>query len=441
MNDSLDKTNPGFLIPLAQFLRPEKLEDFVGQQRLVGKNKILYNAINTDKIQSYLFWGPPGSGKTTLANIIAKTTHSKIIMLNSVNASTKTLKDIFEAAQEAKKNNIKTILFIDEIHRFNKTQQDLFLPFVESGTIYLISATTENPSFEINSQLLSRLKILRLYPLEEADIELIIKNAINKKNEWNPAAEGIEITEECIDILKKSANGDGRQALNILETALINAIALNIKIIEKSNLADAMQTVFMNYDKTGEEHYNIISALHKSLRGSDVNASIYWCVRMLESGEEPLYLARRLIRMASEDVGVADTNALTVATNAYNIFKMLGSPEGELAIVEAVIYLASAPKSNTVYEAYNSAKKFIAEDGYKAVPLHLCNAPTKMMKQMGYSKNYKYPFNFQYNFVSENYFPEGVNNPKFYIPSNFGFEKEIAKRMEFWENLKRKFPS
>ncbi|MBP7653803.1 replication-associated recombination protein A [Candidatus Dependentiae bacterium] len=438
MNDSPAKQNSDFFIPLAQFLRPDKLEDFVGQGHLVKKNKILYNAILSDKIQSYLFWGPPGSGKTTLANIIARTTNSKIIMLNSVNASTKSLKEIFETAEYEKKNNIKTILFIDEIHRFNKNQQDLFLPYVETGTIYLISATTENPSFEINSQLLSRLKVLKLYPLTVDDIEKILRNAVLKKNEWNHLLADIEVSEDCIDILKNSVNGDGRQALNILETSFINAIAQNTKIISKTELSDAMQTVFMNYDKTGEEHYNIISALHKSLRGSDVNASIYWCVRMLESGEDPLYLARRLIRMSSEDIGVADTNAMTVALNAYNVYKMLGSPEGELAIIEAVIYLASAPKSNSVYMAYNSAKKFIAEDGYRSVPLHICNAPTKMMKQMGYSNNYKYPFDYKYNFVDENYFPEGISNSRFYSPSNFGFEKEIIKRIEFWENLKNK---
>ncbi|HPP87267.1 MAG TPA: replication-associated recombination protein A [bacterium] len=423
--------------PLAQFLRPKTLDEFIGQRHLTAPNKILYNALKSNKIQSYLFWGPPGTGKTTLANIIANTTNSKIIMLNSIAANTKILKEIFETAEnDLKNNNIKTILFIDEIHRFNKTQQDLFLPYIEHGIIYLISATTENPSFEINSQLLSRMKVLRLYPLTINDLKQIIKNALTRCSEWNCKLTQVKYTDEIIDIIASIVNGDARQALNILETTFINMLAQNNFELTKEIVKESAQTVFMNYDKTGEEHYNIISALHKSMRGSDINAAIYWCARMLEGGEDPLYICRRLIRMATEDIGVADTNALTVALNAYQTYTILGSPEGELAILEAVIYLTAAPKSNSVYTAYNSVKEFIAKDGYRPVPLHICNAPTKLMKDLGYSKNYKYPFNYKYNYVGEKYFPDEISEQEFYKPSNFGFEKEIKKRIEFWQNLK-----
>lgn len=425
-------------VPLAQFLRPADLDGFIGQSHITGPKKILFNAIKSGNLQSFLFWGPPGSGKTTLANIIAKKTSSIIVMLNSVNANTKILKEIFdESEKNFKEKKIKTILFIDEIHRFNKTQQDLFLPYVEKGIVYLISATTENPSFEINSQLLSRLKVLRLYPLKESDIMLVIKNALEKKHLWRSGLAEVECSDEVINILKNSTNGDARLTLNILESMFIAALAQGVKILTRAELADAAGSIFLQYDKAGDEHFNLISALHKSLRGSDIDASIYWCCRILEGGEDPLYICRRIIRMATEDIGAADPNALTIALNAYKTYDMLGSPEGELAIMEAVIYLASAPKSNAVYNAYNSCREFIKNDGYRPVPLHLCNAPTKLMKEFGYAKNYKYPFNYKYNFVDENYFPSEIQNQNFYKPSQFGFEKEIFKRIEFWEKLKK----
>jgi len=284
------------------------------------------------------------------------------------------------------------------------------------------------------------MKVLRLYPLTINDLKQIIKNALVRCSEWNCELAQVKYTDEIIDIIASIANGDARQALNILETAFINMIAQNNFELTKETVKESAQTVFMNYDKTGEEHYNIISALHKSMRGSDINAAIYWCARMLEGGEDPLYICRRLIRMATEDIGVADTNALTVALNAYQTYTILGSPEGELAILEAVIYLTAAPKSNSVYTAYNSVKEFIAKDGYRPVPLHICNAPTKLMKDLGYSKNYKYPFNYKYNYVAEKYFPDEIAEQEFYNPSNFGFEKEIKKRIEFWLNLKSNNP-
>jgi len=424
-------------VPLAQFLRPDNLEGFIGQSHITGQKKILFNSIKSGNLQSFLFWGPPGSGKTTLANIIAKKTESIIVMLNSVNANTKILKEVFEEAEKnLNEKKLKTILFIDEIHRFNKSQQDLFLPYVEKGIVYLISATTENPSFEINSQLLSRLKVLRLYPLKENDIGQVIKNAFDKKHLWNSGLADVECSEEVIDILKKSTNGDARLTINILESMFIAALAQGVKILTRVELADAAGSIFLQYDKAGDEHYNLISALHKSLRGSDVNASIYWCCRILEGGEDPLYICRRIIRMAAEDIGAADPNALTIALNAYKTYDMLGSPEGELAIIEAIVYLSSAPKSNALYNAYNACREFVKTDGYRPVPLHLCNAPTKLMKEFGYAKNYKYPFNYKYNFVDEKYFPDSIEEQNFYKPSQFGFEKEITKRMEFWQNLR-----
>jgi putative ATPase len=421
-------------IPLPEFFRPKTLENFFGQEHITARNKILYNSIMTDNIQSYLFWGPPGSGKTTLAAIIANKTSSRIIMLDSITANTQKLKEVFA---EAEQYEGKTILFIDEIHRFNKKQQDIFLPYVEQGKIFLICATTENPSFELNSQLLSRLKILKLQPLSKKDITNIINNVISKITDWNNELENIIIDKTIPSVIADLAKGDARQALSILETALIDLLAENEKTLTEKRILESAQSVYMRYDKKGEEHYNIISALHKSLRGSDIDASIYWCVRMLEGGEDPLYICRRLIRMAAEDVGVADTNALTVALNAFKTYTILGSPEGELAIIEAVIYLASCPKSNSVYNAYNTAKKFVNDNDAYPVPLHISNAPTKLMKNLGYSKGYVYPFDCKYNYSGQNFFPDEIKNAKFYFPYQFGYEKEIQKRIEFWKNLKK----
>ncbi len=428
-------------IPLADRMRPLTLDEFVGQKHLVGKGKILTGIIEKDRLHSIIFWGPPGSGKTTLARIIAEKTKSRFISFSAVTSGIKQIKEIMEIAGYNKKvHNIKTILFVDEIHRFNKAQQDAFLPFVEKGTIILIGATTENPSFEVNSALLSRTKIFVLNRLSSEDIKTLIKRAITDR-ERGLGKCTIKISEDTIDFISQSSDGDARVAYNILELAVSaysNRDSRKTLKIDKALVENVIQKKALLYDKNGEEHFNLISAVHKSLRDSDSDAAVYWTVRMLESGEDPLYIIRRLVRFASEDIGLADPNALNVTISARQSFEFIGPPEGYLAIIEAVIYLALAPKSNSVYTTYKKVKSDVEEFGALPVPYHIRNAPTGLMKDIGYGKGYKYAHNYADAIVSQVHLPDRLLSKKYYNPSNRGFEKELLDRIKKIDILKKK---
>ena len=428
------------LTPLADRLRPEVLDDFVGQKHILGEGSILRKAILEDKISSLIFWGPPGCGKTTLARLLAKTTQAYFISFSAVTSSIKEVKEvILEATKQKDFYNKKTILFIDEIHRFNKAQQDAFLPYVEKGSIILIGATTENPSFEVISPLLSRCKVYVLKQLEAEKIKMILSRAISDK-EKGLGSFKLKISDEALDYLARMSNGDARMALNSLEFAVNTAKPGKdeVRKVDLKIIQEAMQKKALLYDKSGEEHYNIISAFIKSLRGSDPDAALYWMFRMLEAGEDPLYLARRMVILASEDIGNADPQALQVAVAAKEAVEFVGLPEGEFALAQAAIYLATAPKSNAVYEAMNKVKKEIRETQALPVPLHIRNAPTPLMEKLGYGKNYQYPHDFPQHFVAENYLPEELKQRKYYTPGDLGFEQEIKRRMENLEQVKRK---
>jgi putative ATPase len=377
--------------PLADRIRPETLDEFLGQDEIIGPGTVLRGAIERDEIPSMILWGPPGSGKTTLARIIAKMTKAHFVQFSAVTGSVGEVREIIKVARERKKvYGQKTILFVDEIHRFNKAQQDAFLPHVEDGTIVLIGATTENPSFEVISALLSRARVFVLKSLSASDITRIIRRALADK-ERGLGNEPIEIGEETVDFLAKMADGDARAALNALELAVHSAGKEGETIpIDRDLIKQSLQKTHLMYDKGGEEHYNIISALHKSMRGSDANAALYWLGRMLEAGEDPLYVARRLIRFASEDVGLADPQALVQAVAAYQACHFNGMPECNVNLAQAVAYLAKAPKSTKLMWAYEKVKKDIEELPNEGVPLHLRNAPTRLMKELGYGKGYKY---------------------------------------------------
>jgi len=420
--------------PLADRMRPETLDEFMGQQHILGEGSVLRRAIEEDKIQSLIFWGPPGTGKTTLAQIIAKITGAHFISFSAVLSGIKEIKEVMaEAARMKELYKRKTILFVDEVHRFNKAQQDAFLPHVEKGNIVLIGATTENPSFEVISALLSRTKVYTLNPLTEDELKIILKRAIQDK-ERGLGNLNVKLEKDASDYIAQMANGDARIALSTLEFAVLTTgpdkdkkRKITLKIAQET-----MQKKALVYDKSGEEHYNIISAFHKSLRGSDPDAALYWLGRMLAGGEDPLYIARRMVRFASEDVGNADPLALQVAIAAKEAYHFLGSPEGELSLAQAAVYLATAPKSNAVYKAFNLAEEDIQRTKALPVPLHIRNAPTQLMKGLGYGKNYKYPHDFPDHFVDEVYLPENLKDRKYYYPTDFGFEKEIKKRLEWW---------
>ncbi len=427
--------------PLADRMRPRTLDEFVGQKHLVGKGKILREIIENDRLYSIIFWGPPGSGKTTLAKIMAEKTKSRFISFSAVTSGIKQIKEIMEIAKYNKKeHNIKTILFVDEIHRFNKAQQDAFLPFVEKGTIILMGATTENPSFEVNSALLSRTKTFVLYKLSPEDIKILLKRAL-ADSERGLGKYNIKISDETIDFIARFSDGDSRVAYNILELAVSayskenkqKTIDINIPLIE-----NIIQKKALLYDKNGEEHYNLISAVHKSLRDSDPDAAVYWTVRMLESGEDPLYIVRRMVRFASEDVGLADPNALQVAISAKQSFEFIGPPEGYLAIIEAAVYLALAPKSNALYKTYLKVKSDVEEFGSLPVPYHIRNAPTKLMKDIGYGKGYKYAHNYSSAIVDQTHLPDKLLAKKYYYPTDRGFEKELMNRLKNINILKKK---
>jgi ATPase related to the helicase subunit of the Holliday junction resolvase len=436
--------------PLADRMRPLELDEFIGQEHIVGKGKILQRIIEEDRIFSMILWGPPGCGKTTLARIIANKTESKFISYSAVISGIKQIKDVMEIAQvEQKTHNKRTIIFIDEIHRFNKAQQDAFLPYVEEGTIILIGATTENPSFEIISALLSRCKVFVLDKLNENEITVLLKRALTDKKRGY-GNYNIKIDNETIEFLARYSDGDSRIAYNILELAVTSfkidetqetnektlkntPIKIDIRLIE-----NIIQKKALLYDKAGEEHFNIISAMHKSLRGSDPDAAVYWTIRMLESGEDPLYVLRRMVRFASEDIGLADPNALGITIAAKAAFEFIGPPEGYLAIIQAAIYLALTPKSNALYKTYSNAMEDIKRYQSLPVPYHIRNAPTKLMKNIGYSKGYIYPHNHENAIVYQSYLPDEIKGKKYYFPTERGFEKDLKLRLEKITEYKQK---
>jgi putative ATPase len=420
--------------PLADRIRPKTLNEIVGQDHLLGQGKILRQAIETDHIPSMILWGPPGSGKTTLAMIIASTTGAQFMSFSAVLSGVKEIKEVIqEANEEWKYRKRKTILFVDEIHRFNKAQQDAFLPHVEKGTIVLIGATTENPSFEVISPLLSRTKVFTLNSLTEEEVGVILERGLTDK-ERGLGKYSTVIEPDVVEGICRIANGDARVGLNTLEMLVLTTSpnSKGVRHIKKGDLEEVLQRKAFLYDKSGEEHYNLISALHKSLRGSDPDAALYWLGRMLEAGEDPLYIARRMIRFASEDVGIADPQALQVAVSAMEAFHFIGLPEGNLALAEAAVYLATAPKSNALYTAYQGVQRDIKELENMPVPLHIRNAPTSLMKELGYGKGYKYPHDYPEHFVEEEYLPENLRGKIYYHPADEGFEKEIKKRLEYW---------
>ena len=420
-------------VPLAEKIRPNKLEEMVGQEHLLGPDCLIPKALKSGRIFSVIFWGPPGSGKTTLARLIGQYTQFLFRTFSAVNSGVKDLRLIIEEAKKSKENTGKpTILFVDEIHRFNKAQQDGFLPYVESGLIILIGATTQNPSFEVIPPLLSRTRVVILYPLGKKELKTILLLALRDKDRGLGRMD-IEITPDAIEHLVEFSQGDARVVLNNLEEAVYYAsdgqdvqhVQIDVGIVEKTLNRKALP-----YDKDGEEHYNLISAFHKSLRGSDTQASIYWLYRMLMAGEDPLFIGRRMIRFASEDVGLADPNALQVALAAFEAWQKVGPPEAELALAQAAIYLASAPKSNALYLADKAVKEEIEKSGSQQVPLHIRNAPTSLMKKLGYSRGYLYPHNYSEGWVEQEYLPKEIKNRIFYRPTNRGFEQEIRNRKE-----------
>jgi putative ATPase len=414
--------------PLADKLRPKKLSEIVGQEALVGPDGALTRMLETRSLGSLIFWGPPGTGKTTVARLLAEETDLHFQQISAVFSGVADLKKVFEEARGRRETGQGALLFVDEIHRFNRAQQDSFLPVMEDGTVTLVGATTENPSFELNAALLSRARVLVFKPLDATALEKIIARAEEIEGRRLP------LDEEARHLLVRLADGDGRAVLTLAEEVWRGA--RNGEVFDAARLTEIVQRRAPIYDKSQDGHYNLISALHKSVRGSDPDAALYYLARMLDAGEDPLYLARRIVRMASEDIGMADPQALVVANAAKDAYDFLGSPEGELALAQAVIYVATAPKSNAAYVAFGRAKRIAQEGGSLLPPKHILNAPTRLMQEEGYAANYEYDHDAENAFSGQNYFPEQLGRQSFYAPVDRGFEREIKKRMEYWAKLR-----
>jgi putative ATPase len=419
--------------PLAERMRPRRLSEFVGQPHLVGEGSIVRMAAEQDRIFSMILWGPPGCGKTTLARIIAGETRSHYLQFSAVLSGVKEIRAVIdEARRQQQLQRRRTVLFVDEIHRFNKAQQDAFLHHVESGLITLIGATTENPSFEVIAPLLSRCRVVTLNRLTEEDLATIVRQALDDA-ERGLGSQRLTLAPDALELLVRVSDGDGRSALNSLEVAasLTGGAGITRELMEQ-----ALQKKALVYDKSGDGHYNLISALHKSLRGSDPDAALYWMARMLAAGEDPLFIARRMVRFASEDIGNADPQALAVTLAAMEAFRFLGHPEGELALAQAAVYLATAPKSNSIYAAYGSAQDAVTRGGSLPVPLHIRNAPTKLMKELGYGEGYRYAHHYRDAFAPQDYLPDELQGEVFYHPTDRGYERTVAERLERWRKLR-----
>ena len=427
------------LAPLAERMRPRVFDEFVGQEELLAPGKPLREAIERDLLQSIILWGPPGTGKTTLARIIAETTKARFVSFSAALSGIKEIRDVMTHAEGLRRaSGRRTIVFIDEIHRFNKAQQDAFLPRVEAGDIVLIGATTENPSFEVNAALLSRSRVFVLRGLTLEEVAAILARALGD-NERGLGRERVGVEPDALGAIALYANGDARSALNLLELSVAAApIIEGERRVDAARVQQAVQRRALLYDKSGEEHYNLISALHKSMRNSDPDAAVYWLARMVEAGEDPLYIARRLVRFASEDIGNADPQALTVAVAAKDAVHFVGMPEGNTALAQAAIYLATAPKSNAVYEAYTRAAGDAHNDVAQPVPLHLRNAPTRLMKTLEYGKGYRYAHDEADGVADMSCLPSALQGRKYYEPKERGFEKEIKRRLEGWEEIKKR---
>jgi putative ATPase len=423
--------NPEGIAPLAEKMRPEKMEYMLGQPHLLGPEASFRRALESGRVFPVIFWGPPGSGKTTLARMIATYTHYPFRAFSAVTSGVRDLRGVIKAAEvDRLQTGQPTILFVDEIHRFNKVQQDAFLPHVESGLILLVGATTQNPSFEVIPPLLSRTRVMLLKPIQDKDMEILLSRALHD-TEKGLGKWGFQVTEDALRHLVELSHGDARVALNNLEMACSYALETdpNERILDLPVIEKALDRKALPYDKDGEEHYNLISAFHKSLRGGDPQAAIYWLYRMLLAGEDPLFVARRMIRFASEDVGIADPQALQVALASFDAWQKVGPPEAELALSEAAVYLAAAPKSNALYLAEKAVKAEIERTGPLPVPLHIRNAPTSLMKKLGYGRGYRYPHNYPGAWVEQEYLPEKLKNRVFYRPTGRGLERELRRRL------------